>query len=467
MVLAKNAFSAVVVAFMIWLVFPTIGGISSIMPALAAGGLLWMMSAFVWRRTWVSFHEDGMECIRDTRLTKRDRTIPYSRLASVGVNRSFMDRLFGTSVLQFNVNSGASSTTEATLTLCTEEADALRDELNRMIFVKDDTIEEERGIESLVHVSNSEIVVHSFLSQSTPALIWAVMLLIYSVYSAVFDNSSGLTASLLLLFVSELMPVARKILVYSNYRLYRVGDTVTVESGLLTTSRRSFKVSRINSVRMGMPLVPRLMGRATLEAEVVGLQSGGDSSDDTPLLCPLKPTAEVLSVMRMLLPEAVFEPEEVHQPSSAMRIMGLRLAVLIAFSAALAILIAWSDSFTTASVVAGASVAALASTVATEWTVQAHRWRSASMGPVSFMLMNGGIDRTAEYILYDKVQKASVSAGPLQRRSGLARLDVSLLGSSGFRSVSSGMFDAEELERVPAEVMARIRDGRYDWRRYV
>lgn len=463
MVLAKRAVTIAALVLMVALFMPTAWAL-----LLLLGVLAWILSVFVWRRTYVSFGDDGIECIRDTRLTKSDRTIPYTRLASVGVRRSFIDTVFGTTELTFNVDSGVdSSTPEATLVLSSHEADRVRDELNRLIFVKDESIEEERSEASLVHVTNAEIVVHSFLSQSTASLIWALILLAYSVYSSVFDNSSGLAASLLLLVFSEVLPVARRIVVYSNYRLYRIGDTVTVESGLFVTSRMSFRISRISSVRVRAPLAARVIGKATLEAEVVGLQSGGDGSDATPLLCPLKPVPEVMAVMYRIVPEMVFEPDEVHQPHGAMVLMESLLCLFITACALLAFLVAWSDSFSTASVVSGAFTAALAIAVATEWTVQSHRWRSVSMGPESFLLTNGGFDRCAEYIFYDKVQKATVTTGPLQRIFGVASLDVDLLASTGFRSVSSGMFDPDGLERIPSEVMARIRDGRYDWRRYV
>lgn len=467
-VLAKKAVVAIVLGAVVWFSFTDVNGIVRSVSAVVVALLLWALSFLIWRKTTVSFGPNGIECLRDTALRKSDRTIPYSRLASVGVSRSLLDRVFGTTTLTFNVDSGVDSTSpEATLVLRSDEADRVRDDLNRLIFVKDETVEEERSEVSLVHVTNAEIVIHSFLSQPTVSLVWAVVLLAYSVYSSVLDNSGGFAASLVLLVFSEVLPVAKRIVVYSNYRLYRIGDTVTVESGLFVVSRMSFRISRINSVRIRAPFAARMLGKATLEAEVVGLQSGGDGSDATPLLCPLKPIPEVMVVMGRIVPEMVFEPEEIHQPRSAMVLMKARLAALIAACIASAILIAWSDSFSGPSVIVGALVAATLITLAAEWTCQAHSWRSVSMGPESFMLMNGGFDRSAEYILYDKVQKVSVTAGPLQRAVKVARLDVSLLASAGFRSISSGMFDADELEKVPAEVMARIRDGRYDWRRYV
>jgi hypothetical protein len=42
-----------------------------------------------------------------------------------------------------------------------------------------------------------------------------------------------------------------------------------------------------------------------------------------------------------------------------------------------------------------------------------------------------------------------------------------MMSSMGAKVIRSGTFLNEDLERVSAEVMARIRDGRYDYRRYL
>ena len=49
---------------------------------------------------------------------------------------------------------------------------------------------------------------------------------------------------------------------------------------------------------------------------------------------------------------------------------------------------------------------------------------------------------------------------------GAARCDLNLLSTVGASTVTSGVFPAEELEEISSTVMARIRDGRYDFRRF-
>ena len=50
-------------------------------------------------------------------------------------------------------------------------------------------------------------------------------------------------------------------------------------------------------------------------------------------------------------------------------------------------------------------------------------------------------------------------------RLGLARCQVRMLSSMGAATTVSGYYPREDLERIQEEVMARIRDGRYDYRK--
>ncbi|MGN0098535.1 MAG: hypothetical protein ACI38Y_04340, partial [Candidatus Methanomethylophilaceae archaeon] len=70
------------------------------------------------------------------------------------------------------------------------------------------------------------------------------------------------------------------------------------------------------------------------------------------------------------------------------------------------------------------------------------------------------------YIMYDKVQCTHVTSGLIARRFGLSRCTVNLMSSIGFKQIVSGYFGTSALEAVGEEVVARIRDGRYDYRRF-
>lgn len=432
-------------------------------------------SVVVWMRTWVLFEDTELVVLRDAKIVKTTKRIQYTRLASVAVTRSIINRICGTTRLTFNVNSSINANVpEATLTVRADLAERMRCELNQKIFSKMSEKAEEPEMESLVKVSNREIVIHSLVSQSTPRLIFAILMLVYSILSILYDSAGGLIIPLILLIANEVIPLVKEILTYCNYRLYRVGDTITVESGLITTVRRSFKVGKVNSIRLRQPLLARLMGKSVLEAEVVGLTIANDDNR-SPLLCPLKNDAEVRELMAAIMPEIVFEPESVSQTRGAFMAMGLTnlicscaaVAMAIVFAIAVRPMVTDADglvyaimSVTEIFVVVGIPLLLIGH------VVMAQRNRRFAMGSESFLLVYGSYDTSSEYILYDKVQYSSVSAGPIQRRFGTSVLHVNMMSSQGFKEVSSGLFPPAELELVPSEIMGRIHDGRYDHRRY-
>lgn len=204
--------------------------------------------------------------------------------------------------------------------------------------------------------------------------------------------------ALFLLVLNEVVPLVREILTYCNYRLYRIGDTVTVESGLIATTRRSFKVEKVNTVRIRRPLLARLLGMSTLEAEVVGLGSG-DGGSMVPLLCPLKKDAEVVELMGKLMPEVVFEPEPVRQSGGAMRTMSISYALVSIIVLTVCGVIAcmeWgriqdADVFPKALAVASLiAIAVGVPLILAGRIVLAQRNRGFDMGGESFLLEYGG-----------------------------------------------------------------------------
>ena len=430
---------------------------------------------FFWKRTFYIFEDNEIHVTRDA-VFKVDKHIQYTRLASVGVRRDLVNRLFGTSTLTFNVNSSMNSTSaEATLVLKKDIADRLRDQLNSMIFEKEVTVEQElTECQTLVHVSNADIVMHAILGQPTWQALFGLLMLFYAVVMLFADSSGGFITAVILFVLGEVLPFISVILKYYNYRIYRVGDTVTVESGLITTQRRSFKVNKINSVRIREPLLARLFRKAMLEAEVVGMAD--QDNNNAPVLCPLKGRKDVEEVLGRLLPELVFESSPERQPRRALIPMLITDAIatvfivgvcLALFFTAETYLVGESETLTLAVRATELFAAVVVPILIFGRSGMAQRHRTFDTGKDSFMFVYGGYDICTEFINYDKVQFTRVTSGPLQRPFGLAQCTVNMMSSVGFKEITSGLFEPDDLERVADEVNARIADGRYDYRRYL
>ena len=424
-----------------------------------------------WYRTTYTFTDTEILIEVDT-LFKQQNHIPYAKLASVGVNRTLFNHIFGTSILTFNVNSSMNANVaEGTLCLKKELADRLRDELNAAIFQKEMTVSEDTVQGSLVRVSNLDIVVHSILGQSTLQMLFALVMLGYSVLSVFAESAGGFLVSFLMFALSEVIPVVQVIMKYYNYRIYRVGDTITVQSGMISNYRSSFKVNKVNSVRFSQPFFARLFGKAMLVGEIVGLAG----EDGVPLLCPLKPADEVRDLMGRLIPEFACEGDAVAQPGSAAVPMTLTAAVMsvltvLCLSGTYVVLSGHIgpeyDAGRLSLSVVLATLAVLIPVLLAGRVFLAQGHRAFAMGERTCMILHGSYDLSEEYINYDKVQYSDVSAGPLQRFFGLGTCRVYMMSSMGSTSVVSGLFPTEELEKVGSRVMSRIEDGSYDYRDY-
>ncbi len=424
----------------------------------------------VWLKTTYTFGPTELTVKRDT-IFKKDTKIQYSRMASVNVRRSIIDHLFGTTTLMFNINSSVNSQqAEASLILKADEANALREEISKLIFSKAMSIDEDVQQETMVSISNFDVILHGFFGQPTVQSVLGLIFLGYSIFTALTD-SGGLFAALIMFGLTSVLPWISTILRHYNYRVYRVGDTITVESGLLSNFRSSFNIKKVNSVRIREPLLARLMGKSVLEAEVIGLADG----QGMPLLCPLKGRKTVDALAQKLVPEFLFDTNHLTQPRQSMVPTFFYKIVLALISLAIgaAFYIYVSTNFPPESTVERfffqityVTLLVIIPAASLAHGVLAQRNREFEMGDETFMLVTGAFDRQREFIRYDKVQKSVVAAGPIQRLFGVGTITVSMMTSMGARNVSSGIFIKDELEKVPAEVLGRILDGRYDYRKY-
>ena len=475
-VIAGHMLSMVIVLFVFSFAILRDDLMANITEALAVFAVLMVLaflwSYFYWKRTFYIFTDTELHVTR-TAIAKSDKHIQYTRLASVGVTRTLINRVFGTSTLTFNVNSSMNAqAAEATLVLKKDMADRLRNQLNSLIFEKENTVQQDMEVQTLVHVTNSDVVIHAILGQPTYQAVFGLLMLFYAVVMLFYDNGGGLLTAVVLFAASEVLPFISAILRYYNYRIFRVGDTITVESGLITTRRSSFKINKVNSVRIREPLFARIFGKAMIEAEVVGMAS---DENNIPLLCPLKDKSDVRSMLFRLIPELAFEPEPERQPRRALIPMLITdtvfavvvIAVFMAlFFTAESYLVGVSETWTLVIRSSEVFFAVAIPVLIYGHSGMAQRHRTFDMGENSFMFVYGGYDTATEFINYDKVQYASVTSGPLQRAFGVAECSVNMMSSTGYKRITSGLFEPEDLERVSEEVMSRIRDGRYDYRKY-
>ncbi|MDN5358098.1 MAG: putative rane protein [Candidatus Methanomethylophilaceae archaeon] len=441
------------------------------------GATAWV-SYWRWKRTTIKFGETEVTVFRDT-VFKKEIRIAYTKIASINVNCGIINRLTNTSRLMININSNVNANApELTLTFGVDVSDRIRANLSQTMYRNNNIPADDATIPSIVTITRKDVVLHGLLSQPTGSVIFGIIMFAFGIYEMIVstgDFASGLIA-IALAFVSYVLPVIAMIFHYFNYKIYRIGDTIYISHGFIRTYNKSFKVSKINAVRIRSPLIPRLIKRYMLDAEVVGLASNDNNNGNNiaPLLCPMKDIGTIEKVMSAIVPEFVYDTEMKNQPKEAAKPIFIRATLWSLIFAVIAYVFydtmryvqmdGWVDTEHAAAVIIIVSAVAVAGLFING--AMSRRIVQYGKGEDKITFLIGVVDRKIATMSYDKIQIAEVESGPFSRPYGLARCNISLLSSIGSQKIKSGYFDAKELEAISEEVIARIKDGRYDYRKY-
>jgi putative membrane protein len=429
-----------------------------------------------WKLTFIRFGETDIVVERKT-LFKLKKTIPYSRIASVNINRGVINRLFGTSKLIININSGYNAVKpEASLTFEQRFADRMCEEISRRINCAEmPSFGEE--VEPLVQFTTADVILHGLFSVPTYQSILGAFFLANSVieqYRSTITQAGadlgGSLISLFMFFLLTVLPAVRHMIYYYGFKVYRKGDTIFLQHGLIRLYNISFNISRINAIKVKNTLVSRLLGRSCIEAEVVGIGSDDGRGTTRPLISILKDDAITQRLFVELVPEFIYEGEAEKQPDGARSVL---IGRTIIASAVLIAVMAYPSMLAYERFASGGNgivdamlpyafplLTALA-IIAIVYSVSVSlRVREMDTGERLFTFVNGILDRETVVMSYDKVQMVHVIRGPLARRFGVASAKVFLLSSTGTSSISSGLFREDGLERICEIVMERATRGR-------
>ncbi|MFA6710690.1 MAG: PH domain-containing protein [Candidatus Methanomethylophilaceae archaeon] len=442
----------------------------------AAVIILWSAVCIVfWARQSIVFDEKDITVIRNAAF-KRKKVVPYEKIATVNVVRNIYNRIFGTVTLRFNINSSVNAAVpEISFCFKMDEGERIRDFVSNRMFTQSYRPQDAEERDSVVSFSPAQVLMHGIFSMPTLSIVYTSILLVYSVVSSLVSNGSGIMIAITLLVLGEVIPVASLVLKYYNFKVYRIDDTIYLQHGAIQTYRSAFNVSRINAIRIKRPLFARLMHRSCLEAEVIGINAV--SNDVRPVLCLLIDDERLTDVIGQLVPELVRDYELQKQPKEAKTPIYAKTAVISSiFIAAMAYpayyMYEYADNLIGPSplsvVLMKAAIPAFVSvSVILMYYGAMVSLRVCTFGISGelFTLENGVVDREKNMIQFDRVQISRLHSGPVARRYGLAKCEVSLLSSAGGASVRSGYFSERELSKISSIMLERIANGEYDFRK--
>ncbi|WP_303213942.1 PH domain-containing protein [uncultured Enorma sp.] len=263
---------------------------------------------------------------------------------------------------------------------------------------------------------------------------------------------------------------------FAGYRAERAGGRISVERGLLSRTSHTVALERIQSISIRQGIIRQLIGYAEVRASVVGAIGSSDetSTADGVVLHPFIRVTEIEAFLASIAPDfsaaetvetgrvcfdsSSEELEEiglVRLPRAAARRLAFRTAMKsLALAVALAgvgvflarVLLA-GESWSMVRLAVGALLVVMGVAVVARMILSAVlRYRDSRIGHdrTRFVMVLGGVKRRTEVVLRARLQHATASASPFQRRVQVATFmtRTAATGDLALRDVSAADADA-------------------------
>lgn len=263
---------------------------------------------------------------------------------------------------------------------------------------------------------------------------------------------------------------------FAGYRAERAGGRISVERGLLSRTSHTVVLERIQSINIRQGLIRQLIGYAEVRASVVGAIGSSDetSTADGVVLHPFIRVTEVDAFLASIAPDfsaaetvetgrvcfdsSSEELEEiglVRLPRAAARRLAFRtamksLALAVALAGAgvfLAHVLLAGESWSMVRLTIGALLVVMGVAVVARMILSAVlRYRDSRIGHdrARIVMVVGGVKRRTEVVLRARLQHATASASPFQRRVQVATFmtRTAATGDLALRDVSAADADA-------------------------
>lgn len=260
---------------------------------------------------------------------------------------------------------------------------------------------------------------------------------------------------------------------FAGYRAERAGGRISVERGLLSRTSHTVALERIQSISIRQGIIRQLIGYAEVRASVVGAIGSSDetSTADGVVLHPfirltevdaflasIAPDFSVVKTGRVCFDSSSEELEEiglVRLPRAAARRLAFRtamksLALAVALAGAgvfLAHVLLAGESWSMVRLTIGALLVVMGVAVVARMILSAVlRYRDSRIGHdrARLVMVVGGVKRRTEVVLRARLQHATASASPFQRRVQVATFmtRTAAAGDLALRDVSAANADA-------------------------
>ncbi len=446
--------------------------------------------------------------VRSGVLRRQSRVIPFSRIQSVNVRQSALQRVFGMAELRVETATQGAEAEAVLSVLRWKDAQALREEL---VAERQSALNTRRGTVGASATTETRAAAPTPFATATamPVLVASISVEELMVAGGTSNNIGVLIALLVsgcerfgssffdeltlpggvgspieafgaamgnmwlltllffvivvpILFASWLVSVAGSVVRYYGFTLERVGQDLRRRHGLFSRVEASIPMARAQALRFRQSMLRRPFRRGELSVVSAGSVAKGDgTSGGLQPLMPILHLDRVGALVSEVFPDANVEALLATTTAAsiwrrAAPLSWLRLAFKSSFTLLLTMgaLVAWR----------GSAWWSLAWLLPAAWLLAGARWRARGLAlvPGYVLVREGGIARTTVIMPERKLQLIEVMQGPLQRLFGVATLHFTTAGSGGVaRMVDLPLAEARALrEDLAARLPRSVRERR-------
>ncbi|EMA39997.1 PH domain-containing protein [Halococcus hamelinensis] len=411
-------------------------------------------------------------------LSRRERSIPIRRIQNVDITRDPFARLAGLAAVAFETAGGGDDAEGEIRYVTTTEAERLRNEIQRLKRANDggesdeastsadvsraETVEDtDEGREELFVLSTRDLLAASALSLDLRPLLPVALLVFEGTRYLPSGVASAVVGSprlgvVLTAVGSFLASAAVTFARFYGFRLWRSGDELRYERGLVSRYTGSIPFEKIQHLVVSESLLLRRFGYAALDVETAGYGSQSAATRGSESVVPFAERGAVLALARSIEGFGFDTPAFSRPPKRARRRYAGRYAIAVV-------------AMTTGLFVANrlfefdplrwwfAPLALLVVVPFAAHYTWLHRGVATDEGFV--LTRNGFWRRTTEVVPYYRVQTVNEDHTIFQRRWNLATVvvDTAGTGSLGREGARAVDFDRHEADALRETVRRRLR----------
>lgn len=311
-------------------------------------------------------------------LTKNSRRVAFERIQSVDIAEPFLARLVGLAELRIETAGGKDSRTSLKFVKI-DDARSLR----RLLLARAQGQDTENLVEAprdlIAEVTPERVMIGTLLSLDfAVAAIGFIVLMASALW---FGEILAFLGGFIAVGYGLMQIIVKRVIEQWGFRLTRGERGLRIERGLLSRTSQTLPFDRVQGIAVVEPLIWQRFGWRRLEVDVAGYASSSsdDSGQDSSnTLLPIADPGLSARVIDDLIPGIAIEPPERVAPSRRSRLFAP---------------IGWR-----------------------------YRWVGAD--DVGFVARTGWITRRTNLVPHVKTQSVELRQGPLQRRRGVATVEV-------------------------------------------